>query len=334
MFIFLRSVKEEQPGEKWKRLFDKAWPYYRHWFLSDGYRARPTFLESREKIRQHMPEIEPLFNELCKLAGGGDIEARFLSHWCPPAYLSGCSQIAWNKNPDDFFLVRNYDYSPKLFEGVQLYTNWNKKVIGISDGLWGLLDGMNEDGLVMSLTFGGRKLMGEGFGIPVIMRYALEFCSTTNEAVDVLKRIPSHMAYNITLIDKKGISATVFVTPGVEARVYDYPIGTNHQEVVDWEDYAVLTETRERNTFLERCLMNPTDNKESLIKKFLSKPLYSQKFEKSFATLYTTVYSATKLETEIIWPDKKLIQTFDDFKEQKTEVNLVKQKWIGGRGII
>jgi predicted choloylglycine hydrolase len=326
MFIFLRSVKEEKPGEKWKQLFDKAWPYYRHWFLSDGYTARPTFLESRTKLRQYMPELEPIFNSLCELVGGGDLEARFLSHWSPPAYLSGCSQIAWNKDPNNYFLIRNYDYSPKLFEGVQLYTNWNKKVIGISDGLWGLLDGINEDGLVVSLTFGGRKIMGEGFGIPVIMRYVLEFCSNTKEAISALKRVPSHMAYNITLIDKKGISATVFVTPGVEARVYNYPIGTNHQEVVDWEDYAVLTETRERNLFLEDCLLNQTENKESLIKKFLSKPLFSQKFEKSFGTLYTSCYSSTRLEIEIIWKDKKIVQTFDNFTEQKSEVHLSKSK--------
>ncbi len=66
----------------------------------------------------------------------------------------------------------------------------------MSDGLWGLLDGMNAAGLVLSLTFGGRQVVGEGFGVPLILRYVLEFCRTTEEATEVLARIPCHMTYN------------------------------------------------------------------------------------------------------------------------------------------
>ncbi|MEZ5912154.1 MAG: hypothetical protein R3D84_07965 [Paracoccaceae bacterium] len=32
----------------------------------------------------------------------------------------------------------------------------------MSDGLWGLVDGVNDAGLVVSLTFGGRREVGEG----------------------------------------------------------------------------------------------------------------------------------------------------------------------------
>jgi len=38
--------------------------------------------------------------------------------------------------------------------------------MGMSDCLWGLLDGVNGDGLCASLTFGGRRIVGVGFGIP------------------------------------------------------------------------------------------------------------------------------------------------------------------------
>ena len=46
-------------------------------------------------------------------------------------------------------LVRNYDYDLSLFEGVVASTNWSghRSVLGTSDLLWGLLDGLNEDGL-------------------------------------------------------------------------------------------------------------------------------------------------------------------------------------------
>lgn len=259
---------------------------------------------------------------IMELSGGGDLEARFLSHWCPPPYMTACSQLAWNKVPNNYFLIRNYDYSPKLFEGVQLYTQWKKKVIGISDGLWGLLDGMNEDGLIISLTFGGRRAVGEGFGIPLIMRYALETCSTTQEAISVFKRVPSHMSYNITIIDHQGKYSTLFVSPDRETTVLDYPIGTNHQGNIDWEGYAVLTETRERLAYLETCLYNPIETKESLLRKFLYKPLYSQKFEKSFGTLYTAVYNSSEKNCQIHWPEKSITQSFENFTEMKSEIIL------------
>ena len=53
--------------------------------------------------------------------GGGDLEARFLSLWCPPAHIAGCSQMVW-LNPagkEGPALLRNYDYSPALLEGRQ-----------------------------------------------------------------------------------------------------------------------------------------------------------------------------------------------------------------------
>jgi len=39
-----------------------------------------------------MPELEPTWNRLSELMGGGDAAARFLSMWCPPPYITGCTQ--------------------------------------------------------------------------------------------------------------------------------------------------------------------------------------------------------------------------------------------------
>ena len=46
-----------------------------------------------------------------------------------------------------------------------LRSGWQgRQVMGTSDGLWGLVDGVNDAGLSISLTFGGRRVVGEGFG--------------------------------------------------------------------------------------------------------------------------------------------------------------------------
>ncbi len=325
MILSLNCVKEETPGEKWQALFNKSWPFYKQWFLSEGVMARKGFLTSANTLQKFMPELVPVYETLINLAGGTDLEARFLSMYCPPPYMSGCSQMAWNR--DTTFLVRNYDYSPSLFEGVMLYTSWLKPVIGISDCNWGLLDGMNSDGLAASLSFGGRNTIGDGFGIPLVLRYILETCTTTEEAVKKLEYIPTHMSYNVTVIDGDGRFATVYLAPDKPVVVLSSPIATNHQEEIDWQTYATLTATSERKNLLEQIYINPRENEQSVTRKFLQPPLYNFNYEKNFGTLYTSFYDVTAKKVNALWPGDNIItQGFDAFVETVVNVHLTPGK--------
>ena len=91
--------------------------------------------------------------------------------WDPPRFLPGCSQLAV-VSPEPL-LCRNYDYSPELFEAVSYSSHFNKRVVGTSDCLWGLLDGMNDSGLVVSLAFGGESGAGPGLRGPACLRAGL-----------------------------------------------------------------------------------------------------------------------------------------------------------------
>ncbi len=315
MHISFSCVHEDKPAEKWKALFDRTWPHYKTWFLSEGYFARKGYVTSMGELQDHMPELIPIYNELVQLAGGGDLEARFLSMYCPPAYMSGCSQVAWTQGSSA--LIRNYDYSFKLFEGTMQYTNWLQPVIGVSDCMWGLLDGMNASGLAASLTFGGRKITGDGFGIPIIIRYVLETSTTVKEALQILKRVPVHMAYNVTLMDASDEYATVYLSPDRPAVIVNTAVSTNHQLEVEWGDYASLTGTIERKRLLEKLVLDQDETENSILKKFLKPPLYSTNFEKSFGTLYTILYRVKDGEVEIHWPELNVKQSFDNFKEQR-----------------
>jgi hypothetical protein len=98
-------------------------------------------------LREHMPELVPTWERLVELAGGGDVEARFLSMWCPPRYITGCSQAVWvdPAGAAKPALLRNYDFAPALLEGTWLATRWlGPRVIAMGDCLWGALDGLNE----------------------------------------------------------------------------------------------------------------------------------------------------------------------------------------------
>lgn len=320
MFVAVRSVAEDKPGEKWKKVFDKTWPHYQSWYTQEGYLARPGYLSCRTALIGHMPELLPVYEELCRLAGGSDLVSRYLSLWIPPPYMSGCTQLV-NTRAEPY-LIRNYDYNPRWFEGVLLKTNWLKPVMGISDCNWGLLDGMNIDGLVASLTFGGRRVLGEGFGIPLVLRYVLETCSSTKEAVQVLKRVPSHMAYNITLLDASGHFKTVFVRPDQEPAVLDKPLCTNHQEKIDWPEYARITSTIDREHAANYYLEREDADLSFMIRKFLQAPLFNFNYEKSFGTLYTSLYLPLQQSMQLIWKSRSLHFSFKDFKEEKAVINL------------
>ncbi len=325
MILSLNCVKEESPGEKWQALFHKSWPSYREWFLSEGLMERKGYLTSLGMLNRYMPEFLPVYEKLVFLAGGGDLEARFLTLYCPPAYMSGCSQMAWNR--DKKFLIRNYDYSPALFEGTMLYTKWLKPVIGISDCNWGLLDGMNADGLAASLAFGGRNTVGDGFGIPLVIRYILETCATTAETVKKLEYIPTHMSYNVTVIDASGHYATLYLAPDKTPVILQSPIATNQQEVIDWPYYAAITATQERKELLEHLHEMPNENEKSVTKKFLQPPLYNYNYQKNFGTLYTAKYNVAEKKVSIYWPeDKKISQTFDNYLEENVLIHLLAGK--------
>jgi predicted choloylglycine hydrolase len=156
-----------------------------------------------------MPELLPIYEQLIELAG--------------------CSQAVWPKTP---LLVRNYDYSPHLFEGNLLYTNWRRPVIAMIDCLWGVLDSLNEAGLTVSLAFAGRKKVGQGFAIPLILRYSLEMCETTTEASQALRRVPVQTPYNVTVLDRAGQVITAQLGPDQTARISDAPLNSSRPAIL------------------------------------------------------------------------------------------------------
>ncbi|SEN19516.1 Predicted choloylglycine hydrolase [Pseudorhodobacter antarcticus] len=296
-----RAIAEGSPGPKWAGLFAEYWPAYKKWWLREGESARPTYRDCRRALVQHMPEIVPHYDQLCALAGGGDLAARFLSFYCPPPYLSGCSQAIWTGAEP--VLVRNYDYDPAAFDCLILKTDWQgRRVMGTSDGVWGLVDGMNDAGLAISLTFGGRRVVGAGFGVPLILRYVLQTCTTTEQAGAALARIPCHMAYNVTVLDAQRNYITAMLAPDRPAILTHAAVATNHQEQVDWISHARFTSTVERERFLLHRLTLHRDPQEKFINAFLRAPLYSTAFASGFGTLYTAVYRPRLQEMEVRWP--------------------------------
>lgn len=318
MNLDFHSIAEKNPGKKWQKLFQKHWPAYKAWFLSKQHAQSPDLETCRAKLKEFMPEFYPTYLHLCKLAGPDKVAHRFLTGYCPPAYISGCAQIVSEKEAQ---LVRNYDFDPNLSEGTLLHSAWNgQRVMAMGDCLIGVVDGMNESGLVVSLTFGGRKVVGEGFGIPFILRYVMEHCTTLNQALEALQRIPSHMSYNIMLMNREGEHRLIQLAPDRAPHITDLSASTNHQGVVDWPEHALFTKTIERELYLHEMLSKGERTSTEIADEFLKAPLFNRKYRQGFGTIYTAVYQPRQDAMELRWPGVKLRQTFDVFQEGCTSI--------------
>jgi predicted choloylglycine hydrolase len=310
--LLFHSVAEATPGVKWQAAFRRHWPDYRRWYLSHGAEARPGFAAGRAKLRRHMPELVHTYERLCELAEDEEHAAGFLSLYRPPPFLAGCSQLARVRGRP--MLLRNYDFDPARCEGSLLLSAWHgRRVLAMNDCLWGALDGMNESGLAASLAFGGRKVVGDGFGVPLLLRYVLEFCERTREAVAELSRLPSHMTYNVTLLDREGDAATVMLSPDRPAIVTRRLVATNHQGKAEWEEHARFTRSVEREQFLETSIGGLDES--ALVAAFLARPLYATDYGRAFGTLYTAAYWPSESRMSLCWPGARLDQSINAFAE-------------------
>ena len=318
--LTFRAVDEAAPGEKWRSLFELHWPAFERWYLSETERERPSYLACLNALSKHMPELVPTYRWLCELSGGRDLPSRMLSLYRPPPYITGCSQAVMATGQTNV-LVRNYDYPPELCEGTILSTCWNgRRVIAMSDCLWGVLDGMNEGGLAISLAFGGRKTVGDGFGAPIILRYILEFCGTTEVAARVLARVPTHMAYNITVSDARGHYVTAMIGPDREASIKRIPMATNHQKKIEWYAHALASETLIRERQLAILLEDEETTEERLISSFFSPPLFRSDYRRGLGTIYTAVYHPLEGRVHYCWPGHSMELSFDHFEEGSVNI--------------
>jgi predicted choloylglycine hydrolase len=318
-WMAFEAVRELEPGERWKASFDAMWPAYRSWYLKEGQGARPSQAECRRMLRRHMPELMPIYERLVNLTGGDELAARFLSLYRPPGFVVGCTQGAWT-GAGGPALVRNYDYPASKAEGIVYLSGWSgRRVIGMSDCLWGLLDGVNDAGLAASLTFGGRRAVGDGFGIPLVIRYVLETCETVAEARETLARVPVHAAQNVTVVDAAGDLLTACVGPDREPDFRDVPAATNHQRANDWPEYATAVRTIERERVVLELLRSPDMTRKRFVQAFLEPPLRSTAYARGFGTLYTAAYHPAEGRVEYRWPGFTWSQSFEDFTEGSHE---------------
>ena len=185
----------------------------------------------------------------------------------------------------------------------------------MSDCLWGLLDGVNDAGLAISLTFGGRPDVGDGFAIPIVVRYLLETCDTVEAARAALARIPVHAPQNLTLLDRSGDFLTAYVGPGRPPSFHDVAATTNHQGRVEWPEYAAAIRSEEREACVLDLLADAGMTRERFAAAFLEPPLRSTQYAAGFGTLYTAAYHPAEGRAVFSWPGSSWELSLAEFRE-------------------
>ncbi|CAN5499285.1 hypothetical protein BH23ACT6_BH23ACT6_26820 [soil metagenome] len=312
--ITFYAYRELTPGPRWQALWQATRTAYLAFYQRDGLAQRPSLDESRAALARHMPELVPTYERLVDLTDGDELAARLLTMWRLPIFAAGCSQIAVGGEVPA--LVRNYDYDPNLFEGVISSTNYSgqRAVLGTSDMLWGLVDGMNDDGLAISMTYGGRRGGGVGFAIPLVIRFLLEVSSTVAEACERLQGLPVAQAYNLAMVDRDGARATVFVAPGEDPVVTDLAVSTNHRlDHVEHPEIAEPLNSLGRQRSLNTRLDAASGVDVATLQGWLGEsPAFADRYSSGFGTLYTVAYEPSLGQARYRWGTRVLTRTFAD----------------------
>ena len=127
----------------------------------------------------------------------------------------GCTAFCFIYN-DNVFYGRNNDLPPflKRVSASALYDLKNgHSFIGNTSSMINFEEGLNEYGLAVAMKFLVPTMIVPGINSVFLVRYLLEKCATTNEALDALRDLPIASACNIVLVDKNGDMAVAECTP-------------------------------------------------------------------------------------------------------------------------
>lgn len=117
-----------------------------------------------------------------------------------------CSSFAFCNN-DKIILGKNSDFLTfveNVWDSVYYDIEGSYRFIGNTTAWTEIEDGMNECGLAVALTFVYPTKIGYGLNGGMILRYILEKCQNTQQAIQAIQKLPIASAQTITIADKTG----------------------------------------------------------------------------------------------------------------------------------
>ncbi|WP_433746938.1 C45 family autoproteolytic acyltransferase/hydolase [Falsibacillus pallidus] len=241
---------------------------------------------------------------------------------------SGCSILT-----GEDYLIRNYDYHPKTYEGrYVLYQPTDGKgyaMIGPSQRGTGRMDGMNEHGLAVGYNFMNRKKPGDGFICCMIGRLILESCATVAEAAAMLKEIPHRHSFSYVVYDRDGEAVVIETSPrNVEVR--KAAACTNHFEIMKDENRRHLVDSERRLKVIEdsRAAASLNAHQAFRLLNDTEKGVFSDLYGSWAGTIHTTAYLPHQMKAWIaLGGDREPVEF--DFGKWLEETDLEEERITG-----
>ena len=240
----------------------------------------------------------------------------------PPCWRSGIRRRSSSRAPRRWcqitsagepVLIRNYDYDPRLFEATVYRSRWSsRRVVGTGDCLWGLVDGVNDGGLAVSLTFGGRREVGDRVRHPDRDPVPARGVRRRGRRYRGVAPVPHQLSYNVTLCDRSGRVGTVFVAPDRPALGHRPAAHHESSRPVEWPEHAAWVKASSalscwRPVSVRRGRRRRTGRGDA----HPAAPCAGRGTE-GFATLYTAAYRPASGRLTYHWPDRRVPLRLDE----------------------
>ncbi|HKM34077.1 MAG TPA: C45 family peptidase [Lachnospiraceae bacterium] len=179
--------------------------------------------ECIKEYEKYYPEI---LQEIKGMADGQESSFDFLCQMLFSMYCfkpdHHCTCFAFSDG-DNIIFGRNSDF---LVSIEKLYMNCLYQLDGVyafngnTTAIIEMEDGMNEYGLAIGLTFIYPHVRKPGLGAGLLLRYVLEKCKSTEEAISKLRELPIASSHTFTIADSSGKIAVVECNPEAFEVIY------------------------------------------------------------------------------------------------------------------
>jgi len=246
-------------------------------------------------------------------------------HWTYSSSLGGnCSQLAVLPsvtNNHHIYAGRSYEWNHKD-EDLKLFTSrvrGKASHIGFSCLLFGRHDGLNEHGLLVSMTGGGIfgvqfKHRGPMFWL--VIRSLLDWCTSVDNALERLESIPIAGFFSLMLVDKQGNAAIVEFADGemsvkrtADADPEPYVFSLNHYRQPKTRKFnklncGIITHSQIRETLITKWYKTQAQeiNKKSIQVLFATKHpegLCNHFYNEGFGTLWSMIFDVTQSSVDV-----------------------------------
>jgi predicted choloylglycine hydrolase len=127
----------------------------------------------------------------------------------------GCTTFCFNHNNTTFY-GRNNDLPPflkKTSKSILYKPEKGYAFIGNTSSMVNLEEGVNQKGLAVAMEFVVPKKIAPGINSVFLVRYLVEKCASTKEALEALQSLPTASNCQIILADKTGDMAVAECSP-------------------------------------------------------------------------------------------------------------------------